>query len=124
MKVATREDYDEALRLGCGCGAEDCDHGPLKEGSIYSICHSGEGLDACYRTDGTIELVCHVCQKQVAVIAVASKSEPAAEETVTLSKSEHIELLNDQSKLDALESAGVDNWEGYDDAMEFFNPIR
>jgi hypothetical protein len=38
-------------------------------------------------------------------------------ETVTIPKSEYESLLEAQAKLDALEGAGVDNWEGYDDAM-------
>jgi len=39
------------------------------------------------------------------------------EETVTISKKEYDKLLNDSRILRALEGAGVDNWEGYDDAM-------
>lgn len=38
--------------------------------------------------------------------------------TVTIQKSEYARLLRDCKKLDALEVAGVDNWEGYDMAME------
>ena len=36
---------------------------------------------------------------------------------VTIAVEEHEELLEDQRKLLALEGAGVDNWEGYDEAM-------
>lgn len=42
----------------------------------------------------------------------------AAEDTVTISRAEYEQLLADQAKLHALEGAGVDNWTGYDDAME------
>ena len=39
-------------------------------------------------------------------------------ETVTISKSEYDELLERDKKLTALENGGVDNWNGYDWAME------
>ncbi|MBY6111174.1 YqaJ viral recombinase family protein [Halomonas sp. DP1Y21-3] len=38
--------------------------------------------------------------------------------TVTISRKEYEALLAARDKLDALEAAGVDNWSGYDDAME------
>lgn len=40
------------------------------------------------------------------------------EETVTISKKEYEELLEDQLLLQCLQGAGVDNWEGYDYALE------
>lgn len=39
-------------------------------------------------------------------------------EDVTLSQERYAELLHAECKLIALEHAGVDNWEGYGDAME------
>jgi len=42
-------------------------------------------------------------------------------ETVTISKKEYEELLEDQKMLNALQDAGVDIWEGYDYAMELLN---
>ena len=39
-------------------------------------------------------------------------------ETVTISKKEYDELVEDQKMLQALEGAGVDNWEGYNYAMQ------
>lgn len=39
-------------------------------------------------------------------------------DTVTISRKEYEALLAARDKLDALEAAGVDNWSGYDDAME------
>lgn len=39
-------------------------------------------------------------------------------EMVTITKEEYEELLNDRRVLVALEMAGVDNWDGYDYAME------
>lgn len=38
--------------------------------------------------------------------------------TVTISKKEYDSLLADSHKLSCLEMAGVDNWSGYDYAME------
>ncbi len=40
------------------------------------------------------------------------------EETITISKKEYDELVNAFYKLNALENAGVDNWEWYDEAMK------
>ncbi len=37
---------------------------------------------------------------------------------VEIPRTKYISLLRDREKLNALESAGVDNWEGYDVAME------
>jgi len=39
-------------------------------------------------------------------------------ETVTISKEEYDRLLKAEETLTALESHGVDNWDGYSDAME------
>lgn len=54
-----------------------------------------------------------------AAVSRASEIEPA--ETVTITRQEYDRLLAAQAKLDALEAAGVDNWTGYDDAMEILN---
>ena len=45
----------------------------------------------------------------------------AESNTVTLSKEEYAELMEKSEKLDALMSHGVDNWDGYDDAMDELN---
>lgn len=42
------------------------------------------------------------------------------EETITISLSEYQELLKESAFLTALEDAGVDNWEGYNNACETF----
>ena len=42
-------------------------------------------------------------------------------ETATISKEEYDSLLEAQRWLQALESVGVDNWEGYDEAVNIFN---
>lgn len=41
-------------------------------------------------------------------------------ETVTIPKAEYEKLLEDQFWLSCLESAGVDNWGGYDEAIKLF----
>jgi len=40
------------------------------------------------------------------------------EENITISKKEYDSLVEDSRFLDHLRGAGVDNWEGYDFAME------
>ena len=45
------------------------------------------------------------------------------EEQVTISKSEYHRLLKAQARLDCLEGAGVDNWCGYDEAMEYYEEM-
>jgi hypothetical protein len=40
------------------------------------------------------------------------------EETVTISKKEYEQLKEDSFFLECLQGAGVDNWEGYDYALE------
>ena len=42
-------------------------------------------------------------------------------EIVTITKKEYEELLDYKECLECLEAAGVDNWEGYDYAMEMYN---
>lgn len=42
------------------------------------------------------------------------------DETVTITKDEYQKLLESQRKLSCLESAGVDNWEGYEYAMDMY----
>lgn len=37
---------------------------------------------------------------------------------IKISMAEYVALRNAQNKLEALEGAGVDNWEGYDYAMD------
>jgi|WetSurMetagenome_2_1015567.scaffolds.fasta_scaffold341278_3 hypothetical protein len=41
-------------------------------------------------------------------------------EMIEISKEEYKHLLEDSKMLSALEQAGVDNWEGYDDARIIF----
>ena len=48
------------------------------------------------------------------------KQKDQMSDTVTISASEYKQLLKAQAKLDALEGAGVDNWQGYDDAMDLY----
>lgn len=39
---------------------------------------------------------------------------------IEINETELDDLLRDQAKLQALEQAGIDNWDGYDYAMELF----
>ena len=43
------------------------------------------------------------------------------EETITISKEEYEELVEDSDILGYLRAVGVDNWEGWDDAMELYH---
>jgi hypothetical protein len=44
-----------------------------------------------------------------------------SEETVIISKAEYLGLLRDSNLLSCLEACGVDNWQGWDDAIEMLN---
>ena len=46
------------------------------------------------------------------------------EETITISKKEYESLLEDQKLLQALQGAGVDNWSGYDYAIEMMREME
>jgi hypothetical protein len=46
------------------------------------------------------------------------------EETITISKKEYESLLKDSKKLSALEAAGVNNWDGYDYAIELMQEME
>lgn len=52
------------------------------------------------------------------------QKEPAGDARVEITVAELQELRDAQLKLDALEGAGVDNWEGYDDAMDLLEDLR
>jgi hypothetical protein len=43
---------------------------------------------------------------------------------ITISKKEYEELLEDQKLLRCLQDAGVDNWSGYDYAMEIMQEME
>lgn len=45
-------------------------------------------------------------------------------ETVTITRSEYEELIINQDMLSALREAGVDNWEGYNYAIDIYNSIE
>lgn len=42
-------------------------------------------------------------------------------DNIELTLERYTELLNSHAMLIALEDAGVDNWEGYDEAMQNYN---
>lgn len=43
---------------------------------------------------------------------------------VTISKRAFAELVDARFMLDALERAGVDNWEGYDEAQKIYSEMQ
>lgn len=47
-----------------------------------------------------------------------------SEKLIEISVKEYEELLDDSIKLEYLESYGVDNWQGYDEAMREFYASR
>ena len=44
--------------------------------------------------------------------------------TITISVEEYNDLLDDAEFLRALRMAGVDNWDGYDDAIDIYQSAR
>lgn len=42
-------------------------------------------------------------------------------EMITITREEYEQLLDDRECLSCLKAAGVDNWEGYDYAMEMYD---
>ncbi|PAE24040.1 hypothetical protein [Bacillus sp. 7894-2] len=54
-------------------------------------------------------------------VAAMIGKKPADEELVAITKSHYRQLIDDQYKLECLEAAGVDNWQGFDDAMEMYH---
>lgn len=46
------------------------------------------------------------------------------EETITVPKSQYEELVDDSNFLTCLRGAGVDNWDGYDFAIEEFQSMK
>lgn len=47
-----------------------------------------------------------------------------AKETVTISMDEYLELLAASKQLNVLHQIGVDNWEGYQEAMDLLESIE
>ena len=43
---------------------------------------------------------------------------------ITINFNEYQRLLTNSTKLECLISAGVDNWEGYDEAMQMFAELK
>lgn len=46
------------------------------------------------------------------------------DDTVTIPRTEYESLLASKDWLDALEVAGVDNWEGFDEARSIYNETQ
>jgi hypothetical protein len=50
----------------------------------------------------------------------AQPEQTMQERCVTITLARYNELVNRDTKLSSLEACGVDNWEGYDAAMELY----
>lgn len=61
-----------------------------------------------------------LCGRRFEAMSISETIDPAPEPTVTIKQSEYEELLEDSAFLNALVAAGVDNWDGYDEARESF----
>lgn len=46
-----------------------------------------------------------------------------SDKTVTITRKEYDGLLKDSEWLGCLEAAGVDNWQGYDDACDIYRGL-
>jgi hypothetical protein len=44
--------------------------------------------------------------------------------TITITQEQYNQLLDDQAFLGALRAAGVDNWSGYDDAIDLYHEAK
>lgn len=51
-------------------------------------------------------------------IKINTEVKQVMEETITITKREYDDLVNDSIFLKALMSVGVDNWEGYSEAVK------
>lgn len=45
-------------------------------------------------------------------------------DTITIPRRQYDRLIDAQDKLDCLEAAGVDNWDGYGEAMELYEEVH
>lgn len=52
---------------------------------------------------------------------MAANSTHVEESTVTILQAEYDQLIEDATLLSCLRNAGVDNWEGWDDACEAYS---
>ena len=49
---------------------------------------------------------------------------PDPQDSITITIDEYKNLLEDSLVLEALDAAGVDNWEGYAEAMEIYEEAK
>jgi hypothetical protein len=56
--------------------------------------------------------------RKTAQTPAVAPQEPVSGETITISRAEYESLKEDSNFLNALYAAGVDNWDGYDEALE------
>jgi hypothetical protein len=59
--------------------------------------------------------------EKVANMLTKARELEGSKELITIPKEAYDRLLADQEFLSCLEAAGVDNWSGYDEAVEMYN---
>ena len=84
------------------------------ENTVVITVRSEEKANGSLGNDASVTMSEPMFRKLLSSIETAL----AHDGSVSLSMEEHSELLYAQAKLNALEAAGVDNWEWYGDAME------
>ena len=67
------------------------------------------------------QMKCNMDETQVLLNELNQKE---SEETITIKKSYYDELVENTKKLEALDACGVDNWEGYDIALEYLEDME
>lgn len=80
-----------------------------------ALSRCGKATMPPFRTHAERRPPCGTCLALEAELRTANMPDP--NETVTIPRSRYDELIEADRMLSRLEAAGVDNWEGYDDAM-------
>lgn len=74
------------------------------------------------------QMKCNMDETQALLNDLNDLNKEESKETITIKKSEHDELMDklieDSKMLEALEACGVDNWEGYDCALEYLEDMN
>ena len=83
----------------------------IKPGSIADDDLPGIVAQMQYNMDETQVLLNELNQKE-------------SEETITIKKSDYDELVENTKKLEALDACGGDNWEGYNEALEYLEDME
>jgi hypothetical protein len=87
---------------------------------VYIITGDMSASDMCLepqKIDDIIEVFPHVTE------SITYKTEPQEEKIKMVKLKDWLSINNEANKLSLLESYGVDNWSGYEDAMKDYNKI-